>query len=76
MYGIWIWMRRLVVGGFAAMLAIGAVVAFRAGHWPGSACAAVASLFFGWIAVFGRGRSESPNDDRPMHRARVRRYRR
>jgi len=76
MYTGWVLVRRLVVGGFAAILTVAAIVVFQKGYWLGSAGAAAAAACFGWGAFFGMGRSSSLSDDRPVHRARARRYRR
>lgn len=76
MYGMYLWVRRLVIGGIALVLLVLAIAAFKmALDLTTILLLAGLSLFVGWAAIFGAGRMKSMSDDLPVHRERRERYR-
>lgn len=69
-------MRRVVLGGFALLLLVLAIVAFKTSQdLMAILLIAGLSTFVGWVAIFGAGDEKSMSDDLRTHRERRKRYR-
>ncbi len=76
LYGTYLWVRRLVLGGCALLLLVLAIVAFKMSQdLTTTLLIAGLSVFVGWVAIFGAGEEKSISDDLRIHRERRKRYR-
>lgn len=76
LYGTYLWVRRVVLGGCALLLVVLAIVAFKTSQDLTSILLiAGLSMFVGWVAIFGAGEEKSMSDDLRIHRERRKRYR-
>jgi len=76
LYGTYLWVRRLVLGGCALLLLGLAIVAFKMSQDLTTTLLIVGlSMFVGWVAIFGAGDEKSASDDLRIHHERRKRYR-
>ena len=76
LYGTYLWVRRVVLGGCALLLLVLAIVAFKTSQdLMAILLIAGLSMFVGWVAIFGAGDEKSMSDDLRTHRERRKRYR-
>jgi hypothetical protein len=78
MHAVWVWARRIFLGGISAAFALAGVLSLRWGstlhHYGIAALVFLLSAMAGWVAIFGAGTKKSMLDDRSVHRARTERY--
>lgn len=78
MHALWVWSRRLLLGGISGLLAFGAFAILGRGggysDWGVVAIFGLLSFMAAWVAVFGGGRHASTSDDRRVHHERMGRY--